>query len=53
MDLSLVLTPRMVEAGWEANYYGDGFICPCGDEIEMDGECSEGHRSPLLTLGMI
>jgi hypothetical protein len=28
-------------------------ICPCGDVIEQDGVCPEGHESPLRTLGMI
>ena len=39
--------------GWEVGPYGDSFICPCGDEIEMDGCCPEGHQSPLFDLGMI
>jgi hypothetical protein len=28
-------------------------ICPCGDEIEQDGMCSEGHLSPLKQEGLI
>lgn len=33
--------------GWEAGAFGDTLICPCGDEIEMDGTCPQGHQSPL------
>ncbi len=33
--------------GWEAGDLEDTLICPCGHEIELDGECPEGHRSPL------
>jgi hypothetical protein len=38
---------------WEIGYYGDSFICPCGDEIELDGECPQGCISPMMSLGMI
>lgn len=31
----------------------DALICPCGDTIELDGECPEGHVSPLRLAGMI
>lgn len=27
--------------------------CPCGHQIEYDGECPEGHKSPLKRMGMI
>jgi hypothetical protein len=38
---------------WEVGYYGDSFICPCGDEIELDGKCPQGCISPMMSLGMI
>ena len=38
--------------GWSADGE-DLLICPCGDVIELDGTCPEGHVSPLITLGMI
>jgi len=41
------------EEGWRVHEYGDMFICPCGYNIEMDGECPIGHKSPLLTNGLI
>lgn len=28
-------------------------ICPCGERVEYDGECPEGHVSPLRAAGMI
>ena len=28
-------------------------LCPCGEMIEQDGECPEGHVSPLVEMGMI
>ncbi len=28
-------------------------ICPCGYEIELDGQCPDGCVSPLRTMGMI
>lgn len=30
--------------------YEDRVVCPCGDEIELDGECPAGHVSPLLDI---
>jgi hypothetical protein len=27
--------------------------CPCGHRVEDDGECPEGHESPLREMGMI
>jgi len=38
---------------WQAGAFGDSFICPCGDEIELDGSCPEGHVSPLVEMGLI
>lgn len=28
-------------------------ICPCGNRIEQDGECPNGHVSPLREEGFI
>lgn len=36
---------------WEATPMGD-LICPCGDTIELDGRCPEGHESPLMEMGV-
>lgn len=36
--------------GWKAGQFGDSVICPCDHEIELDGECPNGHESPLFTL---
>ena len=44
---------RREYAEWEVSAYGDSFICPCGDEIELDGECAEGHVSPMREMGLI
>lgn len=38
---------------WEPGDYGDSVVCPCGEEIELDGECSECGPSPLLAMGVI
>lgn len=37
-------------AGWEWSYDGEAVICPCGDAVEWDGICPEGHSSPLLDM---
>jgi len=29
------------------------FVCPCGQKIEDDGECPQGHKSPMLKKGLI
>lgn len=34
-------------------YLGDELECPCGHIIELDGECPNGHKSPLREMGMI
>ena len=32
----------------------DGMLlCPCGRRVEDDGECPDGHVSPLRQAGMI
>ena len=28
-------------------------ICPCGEVIEQDGSCANGHDSPWLEMGLI
>lgn len=38
--------------GWEADST-ETLVCPCGDCIEWDGECSECGSSPLRTMGLI
>lgn len=38
--------------GWEFTDLGD-LVCPCGDQIELDGECGEEHVSPLRQAGLI
>lgn len=47
------LLEEILPAGWEAGHYGDSVICPCGNEIELDGECFNGCVSPLLDMGLI
>lgn len=51
---------EMVEELLERHNYEDWevvddvlLICPCGDEIEYDGECASGHQSPLIKIGLI
>lgn len=29
------------------------FICPCGNRVEDDGQCPNGHKSPMLKAGII
>jgi len=32
----------------------DGVIvCPCGHRIEDDGQCPNGHESPMRSMGLI
>lgn len=38
---------------WEVGIYGDTLICPCGNEIELDGKCPEGCVSIMRQLGCI
>ena len=38
---------------WEVGTYGDTLICPCGNEIELDGKCPEGCVSIMRQLGFI
>lgn len=48
----LDMNPELREEGWSANRVGD-FNCPCGRHVEQDGECPNGHTSPMRTMGMI
>lgn len=41
-----------LEEGWSTDGLGV-LICPCGYRIEPDGECPEGHVSPLRANGLI
>jgi hypothetical protein len=40
--------------GWEwadeNSPIDSGLICPCGNTIEIDGECPYGHKSPIFDL---
>lgn len=38
---------------WEVGGYGDTLICPCGNEIELDGKCPEGCVSIVRQFGFI
>ncbi len=49
MDLqSFLEATGAAKKGWEAGDLGDTVICPDGHEIEFDGTCPDGHRSPVL-----
>lgn len=39
--------------GWDQSGDGMVLICPCGHRIETDGECPNGHVSPLREMGLI
>lgn len=47
---------EMLPDGWE---YQGGFglsgllTCPCGIDIEQDGQCPNGCVSPLRALGLV
>jgi hypothetical protein len=28
-------------------------VCPCGELVEDDGACPDGHESPLKGMGLI
>lgn len=42
----------LVPADWDVTPLGD-LVCPCGHQIEPDGECPEGCASPLREAGWI
>jgi hypothetical protein len=48
----LDLNPEYRDDGWMENRMGD-FTCPCGHNVEQDGKCPNGHKSPMLQAGMI
>ena len=51
MELQALLDAYgFTDEGWMANGQ-DELVCPCGEVIGLDGECPEGHRSPVMTLG--
>lgn len=37
---------------WQTDGMGT-LICPCGNRVEPDGQCPNGHESPLLQEGLI
>ncbi len=41
--------PRLPR-GWQWDDDGEAVICPCGDKIELDGTCPEGHESPAMDI---
>lgn len=46
---------ELLPADWETDGFGidSNLICPHGDMIEQDGECSQGCISPLREMGLI
>jgi hypothetical protein len=38
---------------WEEAQNVSGLVCPCGYTIELDGNCPNGHESPLKKQGLI
>jgi hypothetical protein len=46
---------QLLPEDWEHDGFGfdSNLICPCGDTIELDGECPQGCVSPLREQGMI
>lgn len=43
---------NLLPEDWESDNMGM-LICPCGHRVEMDGECPEGHVSPIRKQGLI
>lgn len=37
---------------WTIDQFGQA-VCPCGNSIEIDGKCPNGHISPVRQEGMI
>ena len=37
---------------WQVSHDGV-LVCPCGRRVEDDGQCPDGHVSPLRGAGMI
>jgi hypothetical protein len=48
---------ELLPDGWEVYDPNMGMsallLCPCGNVIEQDGICPNGHESPLRTMGVI
>lgn len=40
------------DGDWMVDHAGV-ITCPCGHRIEDDGECPNGHESPMLSAGII
>jgi hypothetical protein len=55
MDDFEAMIQSILPEGWDTDGFGADclLICPCGDLVEQDGECPEGHVSPLRTMGLI
>lgn len=55
MDDFEEMIQSILPEGWDTDGFGADclLICPCGDLVEQDGECPEGHVSPLRTMGLI
>lgn len=43
---------RSIDSDWDVSHDGT-LICPCGRRVEDDGDCPDGHVSPLKRHGMI
>jgi len=43
---------RQADGDWDVDHAGV-IICPCGHRIEDDGECPNGHVSPMRSAGLI
>ena len=41
-----------VAGDWTLSHDGL-FVCPCGRRVEDDGQCPDGHTSPMRQLGLI
>jgi hypothetical protein len=47
---------RFIDAGWELvdpEFTDSYLVCPCGNEIEQDGQCAVCGPSPLRLQGLI
>ncbi len=57
MDEIVEMLDALLPPEWDhdAGTYGMSFTltCPHGWQIEQDGECPDGHKSPLMELGLI
>ena len=57
MDAFVEAIEAMLPDDWEVYdaHMGSSclLLCPHGEVIEQDGQCPEGHVSPLVEMGMI